>query len=120
MSESKKGKDNPFFGKAHTEELKWSEAKKGKNLGKNLSEDTKAKMSEAHKGKNLSEETKAKISAAQGTAIKVLDLKTNEKKTYTSMSNAAKALGITKQTLSKHLKTTNSFVLKGCYLIEKA
>lgn len=66
MSEAKKGKNNPLFGKT------------GKNhpmfgKGKPLSEETKAKMSEAKKGQNhpffgktRSEETKAKISAAHG------------------------------------------------------
>jgi|SRR3990167_728483 len=60
MSESKKGKNHPNFGKHLSEETKkkLSEARKGKRL----SEETKKKMSEAKKGKVFSEETKQKIS----------------------------------------------------------
>src|SRR3990167_6406685 len=59
MSESKKGKNHPKFGKHLSEETKkkLSEARKGKRL----SEETKKKMSKASKGKELSEETKQKM-----------------------------------------------------------
>ena len=60
------GKDNPFYGKHHTEETKRkiSDANKGNKtwLGKSLSDEHKKKLSEAHKGKKVSEETKRKIS----------------------------------------------------------
>ena len=84
------GKDNPFYGKHHTEETrkklseinkgkkltddtrkKISEAEKGKRTGekhpmygKKHSTETRRKLSEANKGKKLSEETKKKLSAA--------------------------------------------------------
>lgn len=52
MSEVTSGKKNPFYGKHHTEETKrrLSEAHKGKHL----SEETIRKIVEAHKGKPLS------------------------------------------------------------------
>ena len=62
MSEAKKGKKHPMYGKKFSEEhkLKMSEAHKGIKL----SEETKRKMSEANKGKKRSKETKQKISKA--------------------------------------------------------
>jgi hypothetical protein len=88
--------------------------------GKKYSEETLAKMI----GKTRSEETKAKMRAApraprKGTSLEVLDLETNATSTFASISKAAEALGISKQALSKRFKTTNSFVLKGRYQIEK-
>ena len=94
--------------------------------GKTHSEETKGKMSLAKKGKKPrlgkihSEETKNKISEARGTKVKVLDLETNETSTFSSMKKAAEALGVTHPALSKRFGgTTNSFVLKGRYQIEK-
>lgn len=85
------GKDNPFFGKRHTEETlrKISEANKGRrspmkgkhhteeakrsnsikhsgenhpNFGKHLSEETRSRISKARMGHGVSEETRMKIS----------------------------------------------------------
>jgi hypothetical protein len=54
----------------------------------------------------------------KGKAVKVLDKETNVTSTFPSISKAAEALGVTKQALSKRFGgTTNSFVLKGRYLI---
>ena len=58
MSDAKKGKKNPNYGKQFSEETrkKMSDAKKGKknhNYGKQFSEETKKKLSEAHKGQNI-------------------------------------------------------------------
>ena len=107
------------------------------------SEETKAKMSEAHRGKKLSEETLAKLigkthyeetkakmrasalgrsfdTRVKGQAVEVLDKETNLTSTFPSISKAAEALGVTKQALSKRFGgTTNSFVLKGRYQISK-
>ena len=77
ISESRKGKNHPMYGKHHNEETrrKISAAKKGKvlseetkrklsevNKGKHLSEETRRKMSEVHKGRTHSEEAKRKMS----------------------------------------------------------
>lgn len=80
ISESLKGKPNPFKGKTHSEEsrIKMSEGRKGKLLseetkckmsmaakGRIHSEEARRKMSEAHKGRPKSEEHKRKISEAR-------------------------------------------------------
>ena len=57
------GKDNPFYGKKHSEETKKKNAEAHK--GKKFSEETKKKIAEAKKGTYHSEETKRKISRAQ-------------------------------------------------------
>lgn len=69
MSESRKGEDNPFYGKKHSEKTK--EHLRRLNLGKKMSEESKRKMSLSKRGKNhpqygkpISEETKKKISQA--------------------------------------------------------
>lgn len=87
--------------------------------GKTVSEETKAKISASKKGKTLSEEIKAKMSVAKGTVVEVLNKDNNEKQTYSSISKAAEALGVSQQRLCYHFKKTNSFILKSCYQIEK-
>lgn len=56
LSESKKGKKNPFFGKTHTDEVKkkMRESHKGEkhhNFGKHLSKETREKIRKANSGK---------------------------------------------------------------------
>jgi hypothetical protein len=60
------------------------------------------------------------MSEAQGIAIKVFDLETNEPSTFSSLKKAAKVLGVSQSALSQRFKTKNSFLLKGRYQIEKA
>lgn len=75
-----KGKNNPMYGKIHSEEAKekMSEIHKGKKLseehkqklreaskGRTHSEETKEKISEAHKGKTFSEEHKQNLSESK-------------------------------------------------------
>ena len=76
MKGKRTGKDNPFYGKHHTDEAKerMSKALSGEKhpmYGKHLSEEQKKRMSEAHKGeknpnygKHFSEEHKNKLSTA--------------------------------------------------------
>lgn len=57
LSENRKGKNNPFYGKKHTKETreKMSKALRGKNhplYGKHLSDETKKKLSDLNKGEN--------------------------------------------------------------------
>lgn len=90
-SELSRGKNNPMYGKKHSEETrkKISEAHKGRKLseeqkaklseiekgegnpmyGKRHSEETKAKMREKRKGTTHSKETKIKLSIKNGRAI---------------------------------------------------
>ena len=130
---------SPMLGRNHSEEAKTliSEARKGQNhplFGQNHSEETQTKMSfvrflrhketfktcgarEAHKAKTLSEETKAKISEARGQVVEVLDIETNEKTTYSSGRQAAKALGCDQKTVCYYIKSKKLF--QGRYLIGK-
>lgn len=55
----------------------------------------------------------------RGISVKVLDIDTNETKTYSSINKAAEALDVSQQRLSYHFQKTNSFILKGRYQIEK-
>jgi len=60
------------------------------------------------------------MSAERGTALKVIDLNTNETSVYTSVTKAAKAMGVTQPSLSIRVKNTQgSFIVKKRYLIEK-
>lgn len=106
-------------GRKHTEETKKliSLATKGinnPNFGKRHSEETKALISLARLGKSqLSESIKAKMSEKSGIAVKVIDLKTNEISVYTSITKAAKAMGVTQPPLSIKVKNRQgSFIVK--------
>lgn len=57
------GKNNPMFGKTHSDEVKNKISKS--NTGKTHSEETKNKISEATKGKVINYETRQKISIAK-------------------------------------------------------
>lgn len=62
MSIKRKGKNNPFYGKKHSEETKkhWSEIRKGRKA----TEETKQKLSKALKNRTFSAETIRKMSEA--------------------------------------------------------
>jgi len=97
-----KGVNNPNFGKTHSKE-------------------TRALITLAKLGKSvLSESMKAKMSADRGTALKVLDLKTNEISVYTSLTKAAEGIGVSQPAISKRLsQTQGSFIVKKRYQVEK-
>jgi group I intron endonuclease len=109
----------------HTEEskMKMSEARKGKK-GKPHSEETKAIISEAGKGntnrlgKIHTEEQRAKISASQPTAqrVEVLDLEGNITNYYNSIREASKAIGCSRDTVSRYIKSKK--VYNGRYKIK--
>ena len=66
----KRGKDTPRYGKHHTEETrqKMSQAHKGENnpwYGKHLSEEHRLKIAQANKGRKFSEEHRQKLSQVQ-------------------------------------------------------
>ena len=113
-------------GRKHTEQSKnlLSLANKGinnPNFGKTHSKETKALISLARLGKNfISESVRDKMSESTGTALRVLDLKTNEISIYTSITRAAEAIGVTQPTISKRVKNTQgSFIVKKRYQVER-
>ena len=60
------------------------------------------------------------MSEDTGTALRVLDLKTNETSVYTSITRAAKAMGVTQPPLSRRVKNTQgSFIVKKRYQVER-
>ena len=95
---------NPFYGSylfykrniSEETRKKISDSKKGKHL----SEETKKKISESKKGKYHSEETKKKISDSRN--VKVICLTTNKK--FNSIKNAAEFYGIYAANISKCCK----------------
>jgi hypothetical protein len=91
------------------------------NFGKTHSEETKSLIRLARLGKSfLLESVKDKMSEDTGTALRVLDLKTNETSVYTSITRAAKAMGVTQPPLSRRVKNTQgSFIVKKRYQVER-
>jgi group I intron endonuclease len=94
-------------------ERKVSEATR-KNLslaatGRILTESDKTKISVARKGIKLSDETRAKISAATialiGVSVTVKNVNTNIELEYASLTDAAKAIGVSRTAVRKALDT---------------
>lgn len=78
-----------------------------------LSDETKAKISEARRGTVLSNETRAKISAAttanHGVAVVVKNVQTGESKEYLTITEAAKALNVSRPSIKKVLQSGRIF-----------
>jgi group I intron endonuclease len=97
------------LGRNHSSETKriMSEAR----LGISLSKDTRRRMSAAKLGISLSEDTRRRMSAARKVSgagspcvqLEVLDLETDIKTIYDSMSEVSRALGICRASISKYL-----------------
>ena len=126
LEETKLKLKNWAKGRKHTEQSKKliSLATKGMNnpnFGKTHSEKTKSLISLARLGKSfLLESVKDKMSTATGTSLRALDLKTNETSVYTSITRAAKAMGVTQPPLSRRVKNTQgSFIVKKRYQVER-
>lgn len=113
---------NFFQGRKLTEETEnlLSLANKGMNnpnfnFGNTHGAETKALISLARSGKSfLSESMKEKMSADSGTVVRVLDLSTNEISVYSSITRAAKAMGVTQPPIYRRLKET-----EGCIIVKK-
>lgn len=77
--------------------------------GRILTEEDKKKISSSRQGINLSEETRAKISAAAilliGVPVIVKNLITLEEIEYTNLTEAAKAIGVSRTAVKKALTT---------------
>lgn len=61
------GKDNPFFGKSHTNEIKAKLA--AKKLGKPMAATTREKIANANRNRTMSEATKDKLRAREKSAL---------------------------------------------------
>jgi hypothetical protein len=128
ISESKRGANHPQYGKPLSEETKrkLSEANSGANnywYGKLLSEEHKRKLSKAKRGKTLSEEQKRKISKSLSGVNnpqygKPLSEEQKRKISetmgtpvlyngvvYPSINKAAEAIGVSKTTILRWMKT---------------
>jgi group I intron endonuclease len=88
--------------------------------GRVLSEDTKAKISAARSGKKLSAETRAKLSVAtaaiHGVAVEVTNIKTGVTEQFSTMTNAAASLGVSRTTVKNIIRTGK--ILRGSYSIK--
>ena len=85
-----------------------------------LSLETRAKMSQAKLGRRHTEETRAKMSAARqnnpnGTKVLINNIKTGESFKYESISDAAKAIGVSRITIKNYLISNK--LLKNTYFI---
>lgn len=81
----------------------------GSSLGRTLSAETKALLSEAHKGKTYSTKTKAKISATLGSAIFVYDLEGSLVNTFPSARKAAEYFNSNHPIIMRYLKNNKLF-----------
>lgn len=123
--ESREKMSKSAQGRKHSEQTKdlISHLSKGinnPNFGKTQSKETKALISAARLGKSfISELAKAKMSENNGTAIRVLNITTNETYIYPSIKKAAEAIGISQPALSLRFKTKSSFIVKKLYQVEK-
>lgn len=84
-----------------------------------LSYEEKKKLSEVRKGIKLSDETKKKLSSRMtsliGVPVSILDTETNIEKYYTSLTEAAKDIGISRTAVKKSCVTGN--ILKKRYYV---
>ena len=87
--------------------------------GRILSEETRKKISEARKDIKLTDETRSLISQAaialRGVKVTVKNLETSEILEYTSLTEAAKALGVSRPAVKKSLDTKRP--LRSKYMI---
>ena len=77
--------------------------------GRILTEEDRKKISDARKGIKLSDETRAKLSAAtktlRGISVIIRDVNTNEELEFASLTDAGKAIGVSRTAIKKALDT---------------
>lgn len=87
--------------------------------GRILTESDKTKISIARRGIKLSDETRARISVATialiGVSVTVKNVKTDTELHYASLTDAAKAIGVSRTAVRKALDTGRT--VKGQYLV---
>ena len=102
------------LGYIHSEEARQKMQGNKNCLGRKLSEETKKKISEANKGTR-----KTGPVGSPSVQIEVLDLFTDIKTTYDSISDAARALGVDKGGISKYFSRNSQKPFKGQYKLFK-
>jgi len=112
-------KAGSLLGFKHSQESKtiMSDNNKGENnhmFGKNHSDNTRKKISEANKGK-----TRAVGAGSPSQAIEVFDKNTNETITYESISAAARALNINQARIVMYFSRNQQKPYKGRYIFKK-
>jgi group I intron endonuclease len=112
MSDAKKGKNHPMYGKNHSEETK-TKISEG-NKGKTHSEKSKTKISDALKGKN-----RPKGSGRPCQQIVVTDITNNTTNYYDSIREAARVLNIEKSVIVKYFYNNQTKPYKGQYTFKK-
>lgn len=120
----KKGNDHPSFGKIHSEETlaKMSATQKTidrsgakhPRLGKTHSEETREKLSIAMKGKS-----RAKEAGRPSQKIEVFDKKNNQTTYYDSIHEAARALNIRQNVISMYFKNNQKKAYKERFIFKK-
>jgi len=123
---------NKFRTRKHSEETKkrmrevhrgkrTEEAKKRMSEAKkNMTEETKKRMSEAKKGNKARLGLPRPVGAGRSSVqLKVLDLVTGIQTVYSSISEAAIALGTTKGSISKYFSQNTNRPYKGRFCIKK-
>jgi hypothetical protein len=102
---SEENLDKYWRGRIFSEETKELLSKAA--TGRILTEEERKKISEARKGIKLSKETREKISksttALIGIPVKVKNVETNEESVYTNLTEAGKALGVSRTAIKKAL-----------------
>lgn len=86
---------------------KLSAAFKGRWVGRKVSDETRAKISAAHKGRKHSAEQCAEMSARRLGRVVTEEEIRHAVETHDTKKEAAASLGMTYQTLLKHVKTKN-------------
>lgn len=89
--------------------LTHSEHMRNHNFGKHLSEDTKRKLSEAHKGKTLSEEHRRKMSEVRKGEKNPLFGKKHSKEVKRKISEAMKGRVFSEETRRKLSEATKAY-----------
>jgi len=88
--------------------------------GRILSKEIRTKISRAKTGIKLSDKTRAKLSAIVtakiGVAVEVTNIITNEIKSYSTITSAALALGVSRTTVKKAINSGK--VIKKIYIIK--
>lgn len=88
--------------------------------GRVLTEEDKKKISDARKGITLSVETRSKISAAavahRGVTVKVKNINTDIEVEFTSLTDAAKYIGVSRPAVKKYSDDTGKLI-QGIFLV---